>query len=151
MLLKHLPWHYVGFSNIFSLLVTVSLTFFLLAVEIDNQQPGMLLAENEQIDIFAADKRHEADNDDNDMGSCINCAPCTAELDLTGEATDRMVDVGEGGFFSSLHFPLSDDNNLESALQCDNIPTVATSSTTPASNSAGFQARPASLDSEIGQ
>jgi hypothetical protein len=74
-------------------------------VENDNQQPGMLESERIAVaDIFAADKGHEAHKDCNDMGSCINCAPCTAELDLTGEATDRMVDVGEGGFLSSLHF-----------------------------------------------
>lgn len=107
----------------------------MLAGQNDNQQPRMLLAENEQISVTVADNHlrseHEAGNDDSDMGSCINCAPCTAELDLTGQATDRMVDVGEGVFLFPHHFPLSDTgNNLESALRCDkHLPAVASSST----------------------
>lgn len=59
--------------------------------------------ENEQIAVAdnLQQPEHEASNDGSDMGSCINCAPSTAELEPAGQATDGMVDVGEGMFFSS--------------------------------------------------
>ena len=65
--------------------------------------------------------------------------------------------LGKVCFFFLFVFQLLSDNNLESALRCDNLPTASSFEsteqlngfTTPAaSKSAGFKA---SLDAEIGQ